>query len=210
MTSGSDGLADHAHSLDVLVYRYRADLHLHRSRAELHVDLHLLGEFLQPLALLVVATRDVGVDLVRKAAEQLVNGKPGDLALEVPESDVDSRYDTGRNTAPANEFWPPHLVPMAFVVQRIAADKHLLEVFHHGDADIRRVLDRRADSQAGQAFIGVYVNNVEPTVGVRIEAVGDRHSPRPAEYFCSDVGNLQDDCSIVASRAGSSRPLSLR
>ena len=80
-------------------------------------------------------------------------------------------------------YGTPHFVPMAFVVQRIAADEHLLQVIDHGNADFRSVLDRRADAQAGDAFVGVYVNNLEPAVGVGVQAVGDRHGSRPAKHF---------------------------
>ena len=166
----ADGFAHRAHALHVLGDRHAADLDLHRPGAHAQVLLHLLRQFLQPLAFLVVAAGDVGRHTVPEAAEQLVERQVGDLAADVPQADVDRGDRPRHQAAPAGQLRAPHLVPQPLDVDRVLADQ-LLRQRGDGGAPDRAAI---AQADADHAFIGFNPHHGEIDMGVGVQAVGDR------------------------------------
>ena len=51
-----------------------------------------------------------------------MNGQTRNLALDVPQRDVNATEHPRRDPASPDQLRPPHLVPDAFVVKRVHAD----------------------------------------------------------------------------------------
>ncbi len=86
----------------------------------------------------------------------------------------------------------PHLVPVALVVERVAADDDLLDVLEDGLPDFRSVFDAGADPGAGDALVGLHGDHIQPGVRIRVQAVGNGRAPGPSVHYHLDVRNFQD------------------
>jgi hypothetical protein len=62
-----------------------ADLHLHAPEAAGAITFGLSGEVVDRLALLIEATRGIGLDALTAPAEETVERQPRDFACDVPE-----------------------------------------------------------------------------------------------------------------------------
>ena len=82
-----------------------------------------------------------------RTPEQLVHGKPGDLALDVPQRDVD-RSDGGHRHRPAPPIGAPvEVLPGVLDPARIAADEQWADVIPQvgGDGELAAIQGRVAE-----------------------------------------------------------------
>ena len=186
----ADRLAHGSDSLHILVDRRAANLHLHGVGTHLHGRLHLGGELVQPLALFVVAARDIDGDAVCICAEQLVDGCVGRLALDVPEGDVYAADGAGRCAAPAHQLGLPHLGPQAFVVERVLPDDVLLHVVEGPHRHLVRDMLAAHVAVACDALVGLQFDEVERDRRVCVHPVANGNGAVPAVYLHRCVGDF--------------------
>ena len=115
----------------------------------------LLDDLLRrEVAEVVARDPDVRADAVsNRAAEQLVNGDPVELAEDVPERDIDSSQRARENRAAAQEARAPHDLPVRLDSSRVLADQVAAQVVHRGLDSSRSELHAGL-SPAGDPFIG--------------------------------------------------------
>ena len=105
---------------------------------------HLLGQFPQAFALLIVAAGNIGGDAIPVPTEELMNRLTHCFAQEIPEGDINGTDHTGGQPASAYQLRQPHILPDAAIVEGVLADKDRLEVINEGCRQVAALAGGRA------------------------------------------------------------------